>query len=273
MDIGTTLRTARERHDLTVTQLALRTRIPVAILQALEENAFDRAPRGIFTRGFLRAYASEVGLDPRAIVSQFLAESGPVTAGTDTPLASADAIDDTLEVAPLDPDLRASGPGWGYALVVVALIVAVVSVNRSDTWSVDSPEPSVVAQTRAEDLSSHIVRDAAPVETGRPVATTGQLTPPGAPAQATLTSARFQIQAQAPCWVEVVVDGRKVVYRLMLPGERETIDPERELVLRVGDPSALSYFVDGAPGAPLGKPGIPVTVRFTNEGQRIHLAS
>src|SRR5688572_19875966 len=148
MDIGTTLRTARERHDLTVTQLALRTKISVANLHALEENAFDRLPGGIFTRGFLRAYASEVGLDPRAIVDQFLAESGHIAAGTDTPPATAEAIENVLELAPIDPDLQSSRPGWRYALVVAALIVAVVSVNQG----INTPEQSVLAPTRAEDL-------------------------------------------------------------------------------------------------------------------------
>jgi hypothetical protein len=88
-----------------------------------------------------------------------------------------------------------------------------------------------------------------------------------------VASARFQFEAQAPCWVEAVVDGRKVVYRLMQRGDREAIDPGHEIVLRIGDPGAFTYSVNGSPGAPLGKPGVPITVRFTSEGQRLQLAS
>ena len=33
-------------------------------LDAIEKNQFDKLPGGIFTRGFIRSYASLVGLDP-----------------------------------------------------------------------------------------------------------------------------------------------------------------------------------------------------------------
>jgi hypothetical protein len=59
----------------------------------------------------------------------------------------------------------------------------------------------------------------------------------------------------------------------MQPGERQTIESEREIVLRVGNPAALTYSINGTTGEPLGRPGVPVTVRFTNGGERATLAS
>jgi cytoskeleton protein RodZ len=65
-------------------QIAERTRISVMVLEALERDDIKRLPGGIFTRSFLRAYASEVGLDPDSTVDDFLAQFPPesVAAGT-----------------------------------------------------------------------------------------------------------------------------------------------------------------------------------------------
>jgi cytoskeleton protein RodZ len=267
MDIGTTLRIARERHGLTLTQLAARTKIPVGILQALEQNAFDRVPRGIFVRGFLRAYACEVGLDPGETVSQFRSESGEVvSSASEAQAVPTRAIEDDIDPAQIDPDLTASGTGWGYVLVIAALLVAVVSINRSN-----APDDLVIVPvSRGEDGVQADERTSAGSAV-QPVATTGQGLP--ALASAGFSTLRFDIETQAPCWVEAVVDGRRLVYRLMLPGERQTLESAREIVLRVGDPAALTYSINGTTGEPLGRAGIPVTVRFTNGGERTTLAS
>ncbi|HXH07271.1 MAG TPA: helix-turn-helix transcriptional regulator, partial [Vicinamibacterales bacterium] len=68
------LRQAREQAGLSLADLSARTKIRVSHLDAIERGAFDRLPGGIFTRGYLRAYAREVGLDPEAVVRDYLAE-------------------------------------------------------------------------------------------------------------------------------------------------------------------------------------------------------
>src|SRR5687767_4951396 len=109
MDIGNTLRNAREHRELTLAHLASRTKIPVGTLHALETNDFARVPRGIFVRGFLRAYAAEVGLDPQQIVAQFLLETGDALAsGGDAASSAAVVLDDAIQDRPVDPNL-ASG--------------------------------------------------------------------------------------------------------------------------------------------------------------------
>ena len=258
MDIGTTLRTARERRGLTLAQLAATTKIPIHLLRALEENAFEKVPRGIFVRGFLRAYAAEVGLEPHAIVEQFLAESGEVApAPADAPLADAE-LDEQIQSSRVDPDMTPSGPGWGYALVVAALVIAVITMNRIPDSAATSP-----ASQDASIASGDVARTALMVE---PVATAGRNLPSVLTAGTSGSTLRFDLEAQGECWVEAVVDGRRVVYRLMRPGERATIESGGEIVLRVGDPGAVTYSVNGTPGKPLGQAGIPVTVRFSGQG-------
>jgi cytoskeleton protein RodZ len=62
------LRRAREERRLTLTVVSERTKIPRRILEKLEQNACNEFPPGPATRGYLRAYAREVGLDPEWVL-------------------------------------------------------------------------------------------------------------------------------------------------------------------------------------------------------------
>lgn len=73
-DFGRKLRQARERRGVSLRQIAVSTKIAIGALEALERNDFSRLPGGIFSRGFVRSYALEVGLDPDETVREFLEE-------------------------------------------------------------------------------------------------------------------------------------------------------------------------------------------------------
>jgi hypothetical protein len=71
------------------------------------------------------------------------------------------------------------------------------------------------------------------------------------------------LSVKRPCWVSAMVDGQKTIERLLQPGEQQTIDVRREMVLTAGDASAIVIAFNGAEGRSLGKPGEVVTARFT----------
>jgi cytoskeletal protein RodZ len=70
-DLGARLRRAREERNLPLKDIAARTKISAAALEALERNDLSRLPGGIFGRAFVRAYAIELGLDPDQTVTDF----------------------------------------------------------------------------------------------------------------------------------------------------------------------------------------------------------
>jgi cytoskeletal protein RodZ len=75
-EIGATLREARERRQLTWEQVEAETKIRAKYLRALEEEEFDSLPSGTYVRGFLRAYASYLGLDGRLFVDEYASRFG-----------------------------------------------------------------------------------------------------------------------------------------------------------------------------------------------------
>lgn len=77
--IGEQLRLAREELHIPLREVSDQTRIQVRYLEAIETNAFDRLPGGIFNRSFVKAYAKYVGLDEREAVesyARFMKDSG-----------------------------------------------------------------------------------------------------------------------------------------------------------------------------------------------------
>jgi cytoskeletal protein RodZ len=75
-EIGATLREARERRQLTYEQVEAEIKIRAKYLRALEEEEFDSLPSGTYVRGFLRAYASYLGLDGRLFVDEYASRFG-----------------------------------------------------------------------------------------------------------------------------------------------------------------------------------------------------
>jgi len=78
--IGRYLERQRRLRGMSLQELSTLTRIPTRSLERLEAGAFDRDPDG-FTRGFVRAVASAIGLDPQATVERMLSEVKPPRLG------------------------------------------------------------------------------------------------------------------------------------------------------------------------------------------------
>lgn len=83
-DFGPRMKRAREARGITLRQIAENTKLSVRALEALERNDISQLPGGIFSRAFVRSYASEVGMDPEQSVKDFITQfpHDSVTIGT-----------------------------------------------------------------------------------------------------------------------------------------------------------------------------------------------
>ena len=64
--VGTILREARNRRKVELAEVEAATRIRVRFLRAIEDEEWDVLPGGVYTRGFIRTYASFLGPRRRA---------------------------------------------------------------------------------------------------------------------------------------------------------------------------------------------------------------
>jgi RodZ C-terminal domain len=81
------------------------------------------------------------------------------------------------------------------------------------------------------------------------------------------------IAAVRPCWISAVSDGQPLVERLLATGDREVMPAGRDLVLTVGDASAITLTLNGLPARGLGGSGEVVTVHLTPDNFREYLAT
>jgi cytoskeleton protein RodZ len=278
---GARLRDARERRGMSLREIADATKISVGVLEALERNDISKLPGGIFGRGFVRSYASEVGLDPEATIQDFIAQfpSDSVIAGHPT----SDRVEDNVAV---ESEQRTAGTFLWLLLIAVPvaggllyfsslgrpaiLAPAAVADAARATEPTPSPPPSpATTPGQAPAASSAVAADAAAVPAAAPAALPAVSTPAtpvaadARPAAGPIDQLTVELTARRPCWVSATVDGQNAIERLLKAGERQTLTVRREMVLTAGDASAIALQFNGADGRSLGKSGEVVTARFT----------
>ena len=69
--LGEYLRAERLARGISLEQISADTRITIKMLQAVEEGDVEKLPAAVFTKGFLRAYAKQIGLDPEAVIVEY----------------------------------------------------------------------------------------------------------------------------------------------------------------------------------------------------------
>ncbi|MDI6693721.1 MAG: DUF4115 domain-containing protein [Anaerolineales bacterium] len=96
--VGQQLRQAREQRSLTIEQAAAATRIRPHYLRSLEAGEFDALPSLTQGRGFLRAYASYLGLDAEPLLSALDKKEAEQTTEADPAALSASNQGDSTTV-------------------------------------------------------------------------------------------------------------------------------------------------------------------------------
>ena len=116
-EIGATLREARVRKRLTLQQAEEDTKIRVKYLQAMENEEFDVLPAPTYVKGFLRGYATYLGLDANLIIDEYRTRYMP--AREQSAFSGASAL------RPRHPHRRS---GLAFVAVVAVLILALIYI-------------------------------------------------------------------------------------------------------------------------------------------------
>ena len=245
-DVGSRLRAARETKQISLREIATKTKISVDALEALEENDVERLPGGIFTRAFVRSYAAEVGLDPEQTMSEFMAQvpSEAVSEGTEYD-------DRSYEHDVFQSQQRMAGTVLKLVLVGVPVAGVLLYFGLRDApTQTDAPE----APTEAVGVP--------PVEPRVPAAPlVAEVVPQG------LT---IVLRPREDCWVSLTLDGEPepVIERTMRAGERLSYEADDAIDLIVGDPGAFAFTINQQDGRPLGGSGDAVTLHITRQNYR-----
>lgn len=230
--VGEQLRTERERQELSLSDVAAKTRIPVRHLEAIETSNFAGLPGATYTLGFTRNYARALGLDATKLSAELRDE---MEQGGHSAYQAPTQSYEPTDVARVPPRALA----WTAAAVAVALVIAYLvwrSFALGDPGNVSAP--ATVAQkggtTKTDGAAS----------TSTPVDPKGQV----------LLTARDTV------WVRIYDADKKRLYENeMKAGEQYPVPADaKNPMINTGRPQAIDVTIGGKIVAPLGKPDIAI---------------
>ncbi|MBI5379933.1 MAG: helix-turn-helix domain-containing protein [Nitrospirae bacterium] len=244
--LGQYLKQEREARRLSLEEIAKATRIKGAYLRDLEADTFGSIPGCVFLRGYLRLYATSVGLDPDEVLRRFEAQSlGEGLTGQ----------------TGRDGQTAAAGRSWVHwkrprvtALVTVSLLIAGLGLGYllADRQS-DRPLREPAWRKARLPLPDRQAGD----RQGR-VGTTGPAypveiearSPTGSMEEFTLT-----LSAVEDTWLTVRLDGRKSHEVYLQKGERVRWLAQDRAVLTLGNAGGVQIRYNGKPVESLGASG------------------
>src|SRR3954463_15769655 len=118
-DIGATLREARMRARIDISELEAETKIRAKYLRALENEEWDLLPGPTYVKSFLRSYADALGLDGRMLVEEYKLRHERLSEGELQPISPRSQRDRQGR----RPQRRASGARRDVVVAVVVLAV------------------------------------------------------------------------------------------------------------------------------------------------------
>jgi cytoskeleton protein RodZ len=214
-EIGSSLREARMRRKLELSQVEQDTRIRAKYLMALEDDRFEALPEPAYAKGFLRTYADYLGLDAQRVVDDYNTHFAP----------------QEEPAAPPPVRIRRRRLGLDYRLLAVPVAAVLVGLIA---WQLSRSGSHPQAASRP------------------PPPTTRTTTPAPTPAPPTgkhpATVARIVLAAaRGRCWLSVHIGsarGTSVFERTLQPGQTARF-VSRRLWIRIGAPWNLDASLNG----------------------------
>ena len=192
-EIGQTLREARMRAKIDISEVEAETKIRAKYLRALENEEWGLLPGSTFVRTFLRTYAEYLGLDAKLLIEEYKVRFEPMSTAELTPFSPA--------IGGHRERLRPRGPSPGA--VIAGVLVAVVALLF------------LIGQLFPDDAGDEDAGDAArpaitvPEDEGQP-ARGSRRRPTGTPA--TRRAVRLQVVPTGRVWVCLVdAGGRELI--------------------------------------------------------------
>jgi len=157
-DIGATLREARMRQRIDISEVESETKIRAKYLRALENEEWDLLPGPTYVKSFLRTYAEALGLDGKLLIEEYKLGHERLSDVEMQPIRPPGARE------PRRRRRVGSGRGWAVLAVVVLILGGLYAVGRigNDSSSGDdaatttpSTTTSKARTTKSRSSSSH----------------------------------------------------------------------------------------------------------------------
>jgi len=242
LSFGEELRRERLIREISLEEISQATKISVRLLRALEESDLKRLPAPTFTRGFIRAYARHLGIDPEEKVNAYLSDlaDGPAD-------------------APTAKKARPRSRFWRGRRATAGTIVGVVTAVLLLLGLIASPERRIrpARERRVAPRASSVAF--------KNVAVSNEPTPglvlpshEAAVVETPMTDASaisLTLEFEQDSWTRLEADGETVLQGLVRRGQLKRFQARGGFSLTLGNAGGVRVSVDGRALDPLGQAG------------------
>jgi len=254
--LGPFLRDEREKMNLSQDEIAEKLRLRRFIVEAIENEKWDRLPPPVFVKGFLRSYASALHLDEKRVLDLYVRSAPPETENLKS-----------VAVPRASDRIRVILFLLGLAALACGVYFWYVKASTKDGESLSESERTVSVQeevSRPDRMESMIedTRSAtlpetttpAPLEQRPETQPIPESDSPPAPERETPWLALEGFVKQKT-WISIRVDGSDAKEFIFQPGERPRWKAEGSFQIVVGNAAGIDFELDGKRIENLGHPG------------------
>ena len=249
LTFGRYLRAARIDRGIELERVAAATRISVDMLRLIEAEDCAKLPAAVFVKGFLRAFAAEVGADGDTAVASYVAGS---------------------EQRPIGESIRRDPDGhrlsfWAWMLLAFLGLGLIIGASL---WLIPTRSAPVAPVPEKSAEASKIVSppqvgDTVPSAGAQPVGTNEGLTPRAAPPPAaSAESLRLDVEATEATWLKMIVDDHPPRHWMLKAGDRLEFKARSGFNLLVGNAAGVRLTLNGETVPVPGRSGQVVTLKL-----------
>ncbi len=274
VEVAAYLRQCRELRGLSLDEMASKTLIQRRTLQALEDADVSRLPEPVYVRGFIRRYASALGLK-----GDDVAEAYPIELGVRRSASSGFPGLTGLQLRPMHlyllylgvigvainglSGLMSQPIGGRVAQVTQPNVEAVRDLLPKTTATVarvGNPSASRVAMawgSSPDQMHDQVFPLDAAVESVRLDSLREQLQAIGPVGESAKSNKAVQVTMKLvdSSWVRVTIDGKAEFEDVLTEGTQKTWQANNLIVVRAGNAGGVMIGEGNGPLKPLGVPG------------------
>lgn len=274
--LGEILRDARETRDISLPQAERDTKIRQKYISALEDDNLALLPGPTYARGFLRNYASYLGIDPQEALNLFDGQSQPtrdkIKVARGEPVTRRKSVDgaEKINIQPLSPEPIDARVRYGTSYIALSLLALPLLIAFYFVYSAYAgrdqhpPIPTVIPRpATVTPLPSMTVPLGGP-STGAfstPTLFSASIPPGGISAQQTITSGLaaqptsttkpannvvVKVTTTRDAWMQVLVDGVQQFSGTLPKGTNKQWTGSNTVRIRTGRADSVSVNINGA---------------------------
>jgi cytoskeletal protein RodZ len=249
-DLGMRLRDLRQQQEISLEEVASKTRIRPRLLRAIEQGKIEQLPEPIYVHGFLRQYADAIGLNGVQFASEF-----PTTSHT---------AQTTLRPSWRSLPGAQLRPMHLYLFYMLVIVGAVQGLSYVLNRSAQAPIATLELQQPATPMGPRSPVKAPNRSKGtsnKTTVATGQ------------KPVRVGVKLTSESWMQVLVDGKNDFEGVLPQGTQRLWSGDKQVVLRAGNAGGVVVTFNDGQAKALGQPGAIEEVAFPPDPRLANLST